>query len=236
MNSLSKHARIAGLLYLLDVLIAPFRLIYIPEALFVTGNPVATTRNIETHETLFRLGMASDLFCGILEIFLVLALYRLLKQVNSRHAAVMVILGLMTTPLFFFNMLNDAAALTLVHGANFLSVLDRPQRDALAMLFLHLHGQEVIAAEAFWGLWLFPLAALVYRSRFLPRFLAIWLTLNGFAYLILSFTGLLFPQYDAMVSSCALPAQLGEVVFMLWLLVMGTRAPPSEGPSSTPGV
>lgn len=233
MSTLSRNARITGFLYLLDVLIAPFRLIYIPKTLFVTGNATETANSIVAHESLFRLGMASDLFCGVLEIFLVLALYQLLKQVNPKHAAVMVILGLMTAPIFFFNVLNDAAALILVHGADFLSAFDRPQRDALAMLFLRLHGQEIVAAEIFWGLWLFPLAILVYRSRFLPRFLAVWLTINGFAYLALSFTGLLLPQYGEMVSNYAFPAQLGEVVFMLWLLVMGARVPPSGDLPST---
>lgn len=233
MSTLGRNARIAGFLYLLDVLIAPFRLIYIPKTLFVSGNATATANSIVAHESLFRLGMASDLFCGVLEIFLVLALYQLLKQVSPKHAAVMVILGLMTVPIFFFNVLNDAAALILVHGADFLSVFDKPQRDALAMLFLRLHGQEIVAAEIFWGLWLFPLAILVYRSRFLPRFLGVWLTINGFAYLALSFTGLLLPQYEEMVSNYAFPAQLGEVVFMLWLLVMGARVPPSGDFQST---
>jgi hypothetical protein len=234
MSTLSRNARIAGFLYLLDVLIAPFRLIYIPKTLFVSSNATETANSIVAHESLFRLGMASDLFCGVLEIFLVLALYQLLKQVNPKHAAVMVILGLMTAPIFFFNVLNDAAALILVHGADFLSVFGKPQRDALAMLFLRLHGQEIVAAEIFWGLWLFPLAILVYRSRFLPRFLGVWLTINGFAYLALSFTGLLLPQYEEMVSNYAFPAQLGEVVFMLWLLIMGARTPPSGDFQSTP--
>jgi hypothetical protein len=234
MSTLSRNARIAGFLYLLDVLIAPFRLIYIPKTLFVSGNATETANSIVAHESLFRLGMVSDLFCGVIEIFLVLALYQLLKQVNPKHAAVMMILGLMTAPIFFFNVLNDAAALILVHGADFLSVFGKPQRDALAMLFLRLHGQEIVAAEIFWGLWLFPLAILVYRSRFLPRFLGVWLTINGFAYLALSITGLLLPQYGEMVSSYAFPAQLGEVVLMLWLLVMGARVPPLGDFPSTP--
>src|SRR3989442_15727665 len=102
----------------------------------------------------------------------------------------MVILGgLMPALIDFLNVLNDAAALTLVRGADFLSAFDKPQRDALARLFLHLHHQEVVAAEILWGLWLFPLAVLVYRSRFLPRFLGVWLIVNGFAYLAMSFTG-----------------------------------------------
>jgi uncharacterized protein DUF4386 len=96
--------------------------------------------------------------------------------------------------------LNDAAVLILVRGADFLSVFDKPQRDALAMLFLRIHGQGILAAEIFWGLWLFPLAILVYRSRFLPRFLGVWLIINGFAYVAISLTGLLLPQYEDKVS------------------------------------
>jgi len=61
------------------------------------------------------------------------------------------------------------------------------------------------------------LAILVYRSHFLPRFLGVWLIINGFAYLP-ELHGLLLPHYEDVVSNIALPAQLGEVVFMLWLL------------------
>ena len=112
----------------------------------------------------------------------------------------------------------------LVRGANFLSVFEKPQRDALAMLFLRLHHQEIVAAEILWGLWLFPLAILVYRSRFLPRFLGVWLIINGFAYLTTSFTGLLLPQYENMVSNIAFPALLGEMAIMLWLLIKGAKS------------
>ena len=99
----------------------------------------------------------------------------------------------------------------LVRGADFLSVFEKPQRDALAMLFLNLHGQGFVAGEIFYGLWLFPLAILTYRSRFLPRFLGVWLILNGFAYLVLSFTGVLLPQYEDRVANLTFPALSGEV-------------------------
>jgi hypothetical protein len=121
----------------------------------------------------------------------------------------------------------------LVRGADFLLVFEKPQRDALAMLFLRLHRHEIVAAEILWGLWLFPLAILVYRSRFLPRFLGVWLIINGFAYLALSFTGLLLPQYEDMVSNIALPAQLGEVAFMLWLVIKGAKPKPLVAPASS---
>ncbi len=224
MQPTKKAARIAGFLYLLLVVAAPFRLIYIPSTLIVRGNAAATARNIAAHETLFRLGIVSDLFCGTILIFLVLALYRLFKGVDQNHAVLVVVVGgVLPAAIDFFNVLNDAAALLLVRGADFLTVFEKPQRDALAMLFLRLHGQEIVAAEILWGLWLFPLGILVWRSRFLPRFLGVWLIVNGFAYLVMSLTGLLLPRYEDAVSSFAFPAQLGEVAFMLWLLVMGAK-------------
>jgi hypothetical protein len=232
MTLTSKNARTAGFIYLLLTLAAPVRFMYVPSALFVHGNAAATANNIAAHETLFRFGIVSDLFCGTICIFLTLALYRLFKGVDQDLAVLMVILGgLLPAAIDFFNVLNDAAALLLVRGADFLSAFEKPQRDALAMLFLHLHHQEIVAAEIFWGLWLFPLAVLVYRSRFLPRFLGVWLIINGFAYLAMSFTGLLLPQYEDMVGNIAFPALLGEMAFVLWLLIKGAKEQTVNAPS-----
>ena len=123
MSSTHNPGRVAGFLYLLLVVFAPFRLIYIPNTLIVPGNATATANNIAAHELLFRLGILADLFCGTILIFLVLALYRLLKGVDQNLAVLMVILGgLLPATIDFLNVLNDAAALMLVRGADFLSV------------------------------------------------------------------------------------------------------------------
>jgi hypothetical protein len=111
MTSLSRNARVAGLLYL-TLMTAPLRLIYIQDKLIVSGNAAATANNIAAHQTLFRLGILSDLFTATMSIFLTLALYRLFKAVDQGLAVVMVILGaLMATPIYFLNTINDAAAL-----------------------------------------------------------------------------------------------------------------------------
>jgi hypothetical protein len=231
MHPTVKAARVAGATYLL-LFTAPLRLIYIPTTLFVHGNATETAKNIAAHETLFRLGIFSDLLTGAFAIFVVLALYRLFKEVDQFLASLMVILGgLMVAPIYFLNTLNDAAALLLVRGADFLAVFDKPQRDALAMLFLRLHHHGVVANEIFWGLWLLPLALLVIRSGFLPRFLGYWLILNGFAYVATSFTGLLLPQYENMVSNITFPALLGEGALVLWLLIKGAKPQPLAAPA-----
>src|SRR6267143_1779872 len=226
MPSTRNPGRVAGIWYLLLVLAGPIRLIYIPNKLFVHGNAPATANNIAAHEWLFRFGIISDLVGAVILIFLVMALYRLFKGVDQNLAVLVVILGgVMPALIDFVGVVYDAAALTLVRGADFLSVFDKPQRDALAMLFLRLGDHQNTAAEILWGLWLIPLAILVYKSRFLPRFLGVWLVINGFAYVILSLTGELLPQYQDKVFALSQPALFGELALMLWLVIKGAKPP-----------
>ncbi len=218
--------RVAGFWYLLLVLSGPLRLIYIPSKLFVHGNAAATASNIAAHEWLFRFGIISDLLGPVILIFLVLAFYRLFKGVDQNLAVLVVIFGgVMPALLDLVSVVYDAAALMVVRGPDFLSVFDKPQRDALAMLFLRLSDHQTTAAEILWGVWLLPLALLVYRSRFLPRFLGVWLTINGFAYVLLSFTGELFPQYQDKVFLLSQPALFAELALMLWLVIKGANPP-----------
>ncbi len=155
--SFTKNAgRFAGLLYILASIPGVFALVYVPSKLIVRGNAMATAHNIVASETLFRLGIAADLICQALFIFVALALYDLLKGVNRRHALLMVTLILVSIPIAFLNELNGIAALILVRGADFLSLFDKPQRDALAMLFLNLHGHGFDVAGIFWVFGCFP--------------------------------------------------------------------------------
>ena len=115
--SLTKNpARFAGLLYLLGSIPGWFALEYVPGKLLVDGNATATANNIAAHELLFRLGIAANLICQTLFIFVAFALYNLLKGVNQRHAVVMVILLVVSVPIAFLNELNAIAALVLVRA------------------------------------------------------------------------------------------------------------------------
>jgi hypothetical protein len=226
MHSTHNPGRVAGFWYLLLCVIAPLRLIYIPSKLFVDGNATATVNNIAAHEWLFRFGIVGDLVCGVILIFLVLAFYRLFQGMDQNLAVLVVIFGgVMPAIINFVGVVSDAGALMVVRGGDFLSVFDKPQRDALAMLFLNLRDQQNTAAEILWGVWLFPLAMLVYRSRFLPRFLGVWLVINGFAYVILSLTGELLPQYQDKVFTYSQPALFGEIALTLWLVIKGAQPP-----------
>src|SRR5207237_8868512 len=93
MTSLSKNARVAGLLYILASMVGVVRLLYIPTILIVHGHATATANNIVAHEALFRLGIVSQLLASVLWLFVPLALYRSREGVVQLLAVLMCILG-----------------------------------------------------------------------------------------------------------------------------------------------
>jgi hypothetical protein len=122
----------------------------------------------------------------------------------------MVTLVLLSVPITFINVLSELAALDLIQGPPFLATIDTPQRDALAMLCLDLHGDGVSLANIFWGLWLLPFGMLVIRSRALPRLIGAWLIADCFGLVAVSLSTLLIPAYVDIVSKLAIPAELGN--------------------------
>ena len=223
MNSIKKIARLAGMLYLVNGVTGFFGIVYVPSKLIISGNTAATASNILASERLFRLGIVSELICAAEFIYLVWVLYRLLSRVNKTQAALMVIWGLGFIPVMAVNVLSEIAALTLFRGADFLSVINQQNREALAMLFLDLHRYGYIVGWIF-GPWLFHLGVLIYRSGFLPRILGVLLIAAGFAYVADSVTPLLLPSYANVVNRFAsIPLTLGEPMTILWLLIIGAK-------------
>ena len=223
-SSLKKTTRFAGLLYFIWIITGLYGLLYLPSQTIVQGDAVATANKILSNEFLFRTGIINDIISNALWVFLVLVLYRLFKQVNERQAKLMVALVIVQIPALFIMEAFNITSLMIFKG-EILKTFELSQRQDLAMLFLKINDYGVLILEMFWGLWLFPLAILVYRSRFLPRFLGVWLVITGIFYVVLSFTSIMLPQYKDMVlnSAFALPAEVGEVALMLWLLIMGAK-------------
>jgi len=214
------YARVAGFLYLIMFPLGIFGMFYVPSILIVPGDAATTANNIMASESLFRLSIVSALMVQIVNIFLVLVLYKLLKPVNKNHALLMVIFILVGAPIAMLNELNRFVALLLLSGADYLTVFTADQLQALVPLFLDLHEHGINnIAGIFWGLWLFPMGYLVFKSGFLPRILGILLMIGCFGYLIDSFAIFLFPSFKEI----ALFTFWGEVLFPLWLLIKGVN-------------
>jgi hypothetical protein len=231
-NEVKKQARLAGLLYLLASLPAPFGLIYVPSKLIVLNDATATANNIRASESLLRLGIGCELLSSIIFILVVVALYRLFKPVNETHALAMMILILVSIPISLLSVVNEVVALIVVSGADFLSVFDTGQLNTLAYILMRLHSRAILVAEIFWGLWLIPFGILIIQSRFIPRILGYLLFLAALGYLASSVTFLLLPGYGPVVDKLATKLTLCELPIILWLLIWGARVQPTSEPIS----
>jgi hypothetical protein len=216
--SINRTARLAGALYLALMPFGFFGIIYVPSVLVVSGDAATTSRNIMASEWLFRSGTVSHLISQIVFIFLVLALYRLLKPVNKQHAMLMVVLALPAVPIAFLSEVNHLAVLRLLANADD-GAFTASQLQGQVMLFLDMRQNGVLFALVFWGLWLLPLGVLVFKSGFLPKVLGVLLVIAGASYVIESGTQILSPGL-ATISQFTF---VGEVLFTLWLLIKGVN-------------
>jgi Domain of unknown function (DUF4386) len=216
-----KTVRVAGLLYLLGGLPGAFSMMYVHKTLVVAGDAAATADKVLGAEMLFRAGIVAELVSAVSFIFLVRALYRLLRPAGEGLASLMVSLVLVSVAITFANTMPDLGALALLHGPQYLAPFDEPQREALALLLIGLHRLGFTVNAVYWGLWLLPFGLLAMRSGFIPRWIGGWLIVNGVAYVIGSLTWLLAPAYGSMVFNYSMPALVGELWIMLWLLYKG---------------
>jgi hypothetical protein len=227
-NSTKRTARIAGVLYVLLALTGVFSLIYVPTTLVVFGDATATAENIRSSELLFRSGILSGLVSNVIFVFLVLALYRLLKETSHKQAMLMVTLVVISVATGFANTINQLGALIALSGADFLSVFEKPELDAIAYLFIRLNSWGIQIIQIFWGLWLFPFGLLVYRSGFIPKILGVLLMIAGFGYLLGSFMFQILPQYGDALSTFIMVLEMGELPIIFWLLIVGAKAQSEE--------
>ena len=219
-------ARVAGFLYLLMAPFGIFGIMYVPSTLIVPGDAAITANNIMASDGLFRSGIVSALIVQIVNILVVLVLYKLLKPVNKNLALLMVIFLLVGVPIAMLNQLNQFAALLLLSGADYLTAFKADQLHSQVMLFLDLHEHGINIASIFWGLWLFPMGYLVFKSGYIPRILGVLLIIASFGYLIDSVGQFLFSNYPEIISKVVMaPNIIGETAIVVWLLIKGGETP-----------
>ena len=184
MDSTKSLARRAGLLYALAGSSAPFAYLYVPGALLVQGDALATADRVRASEGLLRAAIFGELYGATLLIFATLALYQLFKSVDQKTSSLMAALMLVSVPISYVNALNHIVPLVLLKSPAIAAVFDPRQMAAQVTLFLRLHNYGLVINQIFWGLWLFPIGILVMRSGFIPRWLSFPLFFAGAGYVL----------------------------------------------------
>jgi hypothetical protein len=224
MDSTKQQGRICGWLYFLSSVPAPFSLLYVPGRYLVSGDPAATAGAIRAGEAMFRLGIVAELLSATLFLLMGLAFYRLFDKVSKGHAKALLWFVGLSVPITYLNELARVAALMFAQGTQFAGAMDPRQLDALSLASFQLHQFGVDLAQIFWGLWLFPLAVLVWRCGWMPRVLAVLLALAGAGYVAASVTAIAAPSIHHVTFMVAgALGGLGELPTMLWLIIVGAK-------------
>ncbi len=207
--------KILRVLYPIWIIFGIFSLTYVPSTLIVSSDAVTTASNILANQLLFRTGIVGSLITHIIFIFGALFLYKLFEPVNKEQSILMVVLALVSVPIAMLSSLNLVAALYL---------LDSPEQ---MMLFLNLNAQGIVIASIFWGLWLFPLGYLIYKSGYFPKIIGLLVIVAGIGYTLDSFLKLLLPEFEVILSVLEIMT-FGEIIFLIWLLIKGAKLPETK--------
>jgi hypothetical protein len=215
-------ARIAGALYLVNILGGAFAIGVVPAMLVASGDAAATAHNIQTHELLYRLGLAAHLVVTVTNVPLAVIFYDLFKVVNRRLALLDACFILVATAIEAAGLLIQVAPLLLLGNGPYTSALPAAQLQALAYLPLDVSGIGYSIHTVFFAFDILCMAYLVLSSRFVPRAIGVLLAIDGLAYLGYSFTNVVAPAFAAqLVPWIQLPAPIAEGALCLWLLVVG---------------
>jgi hypothetical protein len=191
----------------------------------VPADATATANNIGASGWLFHLGIVSDSFVFLIKMVLCVLLYVLLRPVSRTLSLVAAFARLAMTVVMGINLLPYFIALLLLSGASYLTAVFEPaQSDALALLSLNAHGNGVYIWQMFFGLNLFVLGYLIFKSGYFPRILGVVMVGGALGYLTDAYGNLLYPDYAETFGLVAgVGALIGELPFFLWLLIRGVN-------------
>lgn len=220
---IKRVARTAGWLYLAMSMLAIASYLGLDQRFEVHDDPAATAARILAGEQLYRLNILLKLVGNTLFVLVVAALYRLFEEVDRHQARLMVALVGVGIAAQLCGLALEMAPLVLLRDSRPVAVLGQEQSEVAAYLALRIQAQLAKLLTWVWGVWLFPFAVLVIRSRFLPNVLGVLLLGSGAAYVATGAIAITLPRFAPLVSRVALPFYFGEFVVVLWLALVGAR-------------
>lgn len=176
--------------------------------------------SITTNLGSFRLRLVAALVSAFLFLLAAWGLYVLLRPVNRELALLFLLLNAAGVAVQCASLLQLVPAMNLATDPQ---VLPAASAEALALGSITTYRMGFVAAQLFYGTWLFPLGHLVLKSGFLPRFLGVLLFLDGIGEMIWFLQSFLLPAYPAIRVPGTAASLLAEVGLSLWLVIRGVK-------------
>ena len=212
----TRTARRTGLAYLVLAVGGLVGFILIRQQLYVPGDAPRTAANLVANEGLARLGIAADLVVVLAQALAAVGFFRLFRSVDTVAAGSLAAFGVVNAVVVLVATAFSATALDV-------ALRGGPTAPAQALLLYDLNAAAWQVGGVFFGLWLIPMGWLALRSS-MPRALGWILVAGGVGYVLSAFVAYLAPRASAAVTVLVLPATVGEIWMIGYLLIKGAPA------------
>ena len=216
------YARVAGFAYLSIVITPILKFFFIESDLIVSENNAATASNIMANEFSFRICIASDLIMYASVVLLSLALYIVLKTVNKNLALLALLFRSGEAIVGCVTVFGALIALLLLDSEDYSTVFGTAQFQALVGLFLDIRtaGLDIVLILVGLGGTIF--CYLFFKSKYVPKILAVWGVFTYLSMLGLAFTNILLPDRPAIIEIVIYTlGTFFELIFGFWLVFKG---------------
>jgi hypothetical protein len=223
-ESQRRAARVAGVAYLLSVAIVVFAQFSIRPHLIVAGNAAETARSIIAGERLFRIYIAFNLVYCAGVVVLLTALYVILKGVSHHLALLAAYCRLVYALVWVFVIVNLFSALRLLRGLDYLRAFGADELHTLVKLYLSGFDAYYVGL-LFYGLASALCGYLWFKSRYIPRALAVWGVISSLWCAACTFVFIILPDFTRVVNLWWFDSPMGlfEIATSFWLLFKGLR-------------
>lgn len=222
-NSPQLYARLAGILYLVIILMGICGEALVRNKLLVYGDPNATANNIIHADFLWKIGITGDIIMHICDLPVMIILYYLLKPVSKKLALLNLSFNLIQTAILAVNKLNLLAALFFLGDAEYLKSFTPDQLHTLSYLSIKLHDFGFGIGLIFFGFVCLFEGYLIFKSKYFPKTIGVLMSIAGCSYLFNSFALILVPQLSSIV--ILMPCLIAELSLSLWLIFKGVNLP-----------
>lgn len=223
-----KAAKIAGLLFILNLIVPLFNWGLVLSQFNVENDTTATAKNIIANESLFRLGISVELFMSIGLILLAVTLYKILRSVNKDLALLALSIKIVEATLMAVTVLIPFIALQITYGNENLSTFTQDQLLYPIGVIFNSHTALTSIPMVFLGLDMMLFSYLFFRSRYIPRWMAGFGILSFALIFIHAIMFIVAPIYAAIPINQIIfwgPSGLFEIIVGIWLLIKGIKIP-----------
>lgn len=212
---MKRPALITGFSLILMALFAGFVYGYVHEMVYVPTDTEQTGRLLREHFALYRLGIASWIGIIILDFVVSIGIYQMYRKTDRN-------LALLTSAFRIFY------TLFLGYAVGYLAVpLFNNDEIGNGIFYFESFGKIWSYGLVIFGIHLFALSVVCFKSLFTPKAIAALLGVGGVSYMFIEGSKSFFPSLGLVTpiieEILTVPMAAGELAFAIWLIIISIR-------------